>query len=130
MSDKAKPTHLQADDPTNSVGGPLNLKMMHAIVGPFLGGQVVPTSAVEGGLPECDRLVDLGAAQWTEEECNVSPPVARSAVAEMTDDQLKAENERLRRELEAERGKKQTVSHSAVQQAVVRIKADHAGEVA
>lgn len=78
---------------------PLNLKILHDIVGPFPVGNIVPTTAIEGGLPECDRLVSIGACAWTEAEANVLFAAARSAVAEMPDDQLAKENDRLRAEL-------------------------------
>ena len=64
-------------------------------------GAVIPESAVEGGLPEVDRLRRLGAVTPTDAEPTAFAPAARSAVAEMPDDELTRENARLKAELAA-----------------------------
>ncbi len=109
---------------------PLNLRVNHAVVGPFRGGVVVPTSAVEGGLPECDRLVALGAMSWTEDPPTDTPPAARTAVAEMPDDELTRENERLRRELSRLSSAGEERHAAAVTVAVSKASAEKDAEIA
>lgn len=81
----------------------MNLKIEHATVGAFRGGNVVPANAIDGGQAEIDRLLAMGAVRWTEEPVTDFYPAAASAVAEMDDDTLTAENRRLKAELEAVR---------------------------
>lgn len=107
---------------------PLNLKILHEFVGLYRLGNVVPTTAVEGGLPECDRLVSIGACAWTEAESNIVVPSARSAVAEMPDDALTRENERLRAELAKRDDGTGTAEEVAKAVAVAKAEAD--GEIA
>lgn len=77
----------------------MNLEILHGAVGPFRSGDVVPASAVAGGFAECERLCQIGAARWCEAAPTVEPPAAMSAVMEMGDDELVAENKRLRQML-------------------------------
>lgn len=79
---------------------PMNLRINHATVGPFRGGVVVHPDVFEGGKAEVDRLISLGAVSWTVDEITEDVPLARTAVAEMPDDELTKENERLRKALE------------------------------
>lgn len=64
-------------------------------------GTVLPLSVIEGGAPEAERLVAAGVLAWTEQAATALIPAARSAVLEMTDDELIAENARLRELLDA-----------------------------
>ena len=105
----------------------LNLKVLHDFVGLYQLGNIVPTTAVEGGLPECDRLVSIGACAWTEAEPNVVVVAARSAVAEMPDDALAKENERLRAELAKRDDSTGTAEEVAKAVAVAKAEAD--GEI-
>jgi membrane protein involved in colicin uptake len=104
----------------------MNLKIEHAIVGQFRGGQVVPVAAVEGGRPEAERLVALRAMSWTEAEPTEAFPASGSAVAEMPDDELAAENARLKAELEAAKAARA----DAVTSAKAEGRAELEGEVA
>jgi hypothetical protein len=64
-------------------------------------GAVIPSSAIEGGVPEAERLIALGCLAWTSEPVAGYHPVALTAVAEMPDDELTEENLKLRKELAA-----------------------------
>jgi hypothetical protein len=103
-----------------------NLRIKHAVVGPFRGGAVVPVSAVNGGLPECDRLVELQAAEWTEEPPTEEFPASASAVAEMPDDELTKENAKLKAELE----KVKADQEKAAAEAFAKAKSEADAEVA
>ena len=78
--------HCQVYGPGGEVHGP---------------GAVLCESAIEGGLPEIDRLRSLGALTPTDSEPTAFLPAAKSAVAEMPDDELTSENARLKAELAA-----------------------------
>ena len=94
-----------------------NLRVQHAAVGPFRGGVVVSPDVFEGGRAEVDRLVGLGALAWTEDAVTEQHPAARTAVAEMPDDELTAENERLRAEVERLKGDAAKVGEEAAAKA-------------
>lgn len=79
----------------------LNLRIKHKLVGSFQRGQIVPVSAIRGGWPAADKLVATGAAEWVGDAMTIVVPASGTAVEEMTDDQLKVENEQLRRMLQA-----------------------------
>ena len=103
-----------------------NLRVQHAAVGPFRGGTVVSPDVFEGGKAEVDRLVGLGALAWTEDAVTEEFPAARSAVAEMGDDELTRENERLRAELE----KAKADADAVKAEAAAKAKADADAELA
>jgi hypothetical protein len=103
-----------------------NLRVQHAAVGPFRGQTVVSEDVFEGGRAEVDRLVGLGALAWTEDAVTEAFPAARSAVAEMPDDELTKENERLRAELEKAKAEAEKVAADAA----VKAKADADAELA
>lgn len=62
-------------------------------------GAVLCESSVEGGVAEIDRLRKLGAVSVTDAEPTAFVPAAATAVAEMPDDDLAAENARLKAEI-------------------------------
>lgn len=74
----------------------MHLKILHGRVGSHVEGDIVPVSAVHGGYPEAERLAGIGAAAWTAAAPTVELPAVADAVLEMTDDELLAENARLR----------------------------------
>lgn len=63
-------------------------------------GTVVAVDHLEGGVAEASRLISLGCVAITDDAATVHPPLANTAVAEMTDDELVKENKRLRARLE------------------------------
>lgn len=107
-----------------------NVRIKHITVGPFRGGQVVPVSAVEGGLPECERLEKLGAVEWTEEEPTELFPAAASAVAEMPDDELTKENAKLKAALESAKADADAAAAKAAEEAAAKVKAEADAELA
>lgn len=78
-----------------------NLKIRDKLVGKFRQGDVIPLDAIEGGIMEANRLVSIGAVEWVGESPTVMTAASATAVAEMDDDELKAENEQLHRMLQA-----------------------------
>lgn len=62
----------------------------------FVPGDIIPAKAVD----DPARLVTLGAAAWSDEDCTKQPPAALSAVMEMDDDELGEENKTLRTRIE------------------------------
>lgn len=74
----------------------MNIEILHGQVGLHKQGDIVPVAAVAGGFPEADRLAGMGAAKFTTKAPTVHLPAAPDAVLEMTDDELLAENTRLR----------------------------------
>ena len=68
-------------------------------VGVFGPDAVLPGGSIEGGAEETGRLRRLGAIAPTAEEPTAFVPMAKSAVAEMSDDELTKENGRLKAEL-------------------------------
>ena len=68
-------------------------------VGVFGPDAVLPGGSIEGGTEETDRLRRLGAIAPTADEPTAFVPLAKSSVAEMADDELTKENDRLKAEL-------------------------------
>lgn len=77
----------------------MNVKIVCAAVGQFTQGQVVSSLAFVGGDAEVERLVGIKAVVLCEDECTVFTPASVTAVAEMVDDELVAENSKLKEEL-------------------------------
>lgn len=78
---------------------PMNLRILHGVVGPHSLGDVIPLAALDGGYPEADRLAAMGAVKWTTEAPTRPLPASADAVMEMGDDELAAENAKLRERL-------------------------------
>ena len=78
---------------------PMNLRILHGSVGPHSFGDVIPIAALDGGYPEADRLVGMGAVAWTADAPTRPLPASAGAVMEMSDDELTAENAKLRERL-------------------------------
>lgn len=74
----------------------MNVKILSTMVGRYKAGEVVEANAFEGGNAEVQRLVDLNAVAWCDEPANVVSVASMSAVAEMPDDELVAENLKLK----------------------------------
>lgn len=51
---------------------PKNVRILHAVVGHYLGGRVYPVSAFRD-VAEVQKLVDLYAAAWTDEPVTIDP---------------------------------------------------------
>ena len=68
-------------------------------VGVFGPDSVLRGGSFEGGTEETDRLLRLGSIAPTDAEPTAFVPMAKSAVAEMSDDELTKENGRLKAEL-------------------------------
>ena len=70
-------------------------------VGSFAADAVLPAGCIDGGAAETDRLCRLGAIVATDAEPTHFVPMAKSSVAEMSDDELTKENARLKDEIAA-----------------------------
>lgn len=108
----------------------MNLKIKHSIVGSWQRGDIVPLAAINGGRSEGDRLVELGAVDWTEEAPTVNPPASDTAVAEMPDDELTKENARLKAMLAEAEAKTKADTEAKVAEAVAQAKAAADAEIA
>lgn len=62
-------------------------------------GTVLSVDHIEGGDAEAARLFQIGCIEPTEEAVTVELPLSLTAVAEMDDDALTAENTRLRKKI-------------------------------
>ena len=62
-------------------------------------GTVLSVDHIEGGDAEAARLLAIGCIEPTEEAVTVELPLSLTAVAEMSDDELMAENQRLRKQV-------------------------------
>jgi len=62
-------------------------------------GTVLSVDHIEGGDAEAARLLAIGCIEPTEEAVTVELPLSLTAVAEMDDDALTAENKRLRKQI-------------------------------
>ena len=62
-------------------------------------GTVLSVDHLEGGDAEAARLFQIGCIEPTEEAVTVEMPLSMTAVAEMNDDELEAENSRLRKKI-------------------------------
>lgn len=62
-------------------------------------GTVLSLDHFEGGDAEVVRLLNLGCIEVTQDPVNIEMPLSLTAVAEMDDDALTAENTRLRKQI-------------------------------